>query len=106
MDPKDLKRLERVYEEIATYEAIVQMLEENPGELSHLHLPLARNVLRQHRKTVKCVEEGLPLAASYFTNSPEIFSAMDIHWYHLIAQSFGGGMENPHMMEDLEGADA
>jgi len=105
MDPKDLKRLERVYEEIATYEAIVQMLEENPGELSHLHLPLARNVLRQHRKTVKCVEERLPLAASYFTNSPEIFSAMDIHWYHLIAQSFGGGMENPHMMEDLEGAD-
>jgi benzoyl-CoA reductase subunit B len=105
MDPKDAKRLERVYEEIATYEAIVQMLEENPNELSHLHLPLARNVLRQHKKTVKCVQEGLPLAASYFTNSPEIFSAMDIHWYHLIAQSFGGGMENPHMMEDLEGAD-
>jgi len=105
MDPTDLKRLERVYEEIATYEAIVQMLEENPTELSHLHLPLAQNVLRQHKQTVECVEQGLPLAASYFTNSPEIFSAMDIHWYHLIAQSFGGGMENPHMMEDLEGAD-
>ena len=49
MDPKDEKRLERVFEEIATYEAIVQMLEENPTDLSHLHLPLARNVLLQHK---------------------------------------------------------
>ena len=105
MDPKDEKRLERVFEEIATYEAIVQMLEDNPTDLSHLHLPLARNVLEQHKKTVACIEEGRPLAASYFTNAPEIFSAMDIHWFHLIAQSFGGGMENPHMMEDLEGVD-
>ena len=105
MDPRDEKRLERVFEEIATYDAIVQMLEATPNELSHLHLPLARNVLQQHRRTVACVEEGLPLAASYFTNAPEIFTAMDIHWFHLIAQSFGGGMENPHMMEDLEGAD-
>jgi len=105
MDPRDEKRLERVFEEIATYEAIVQMLEDNPTDLSHLHLPLARNVLLQHKKTVECVEEGKPLAASYFTNAPEIFTAMDIHWFHLIAQSFGGGMENPHMMDDLEGVD-
>ena len=105
MDPKDEKRLERVFEEIATYEAIVQMLEDNPTDLSHLHLPLARNVLLQHRETVECVEKGKPLAASYFTNAPEIFTAMDVHWFHLIAQSFGGGMENPHMMEDLEGVD-
>ena len=105
MDPKDEQRLQRVFEEIATYEAIVQMLEENPNELSHLHLPLARNVLLQHKKTVECVELGKPLAASYFTNAPEIYTAMDIHWFHLIAQSFGGGMENPHMMEDLEGMD-
>jgi len=87
MDPKDKKRLERVFEEIATYEAIVQMLEENPDDMSHLHLPLAQTVLWQHKRTVECVEQGEPLAASYFTNAPEIFTAMDIHWFHLIARS-------------------
>ena len=86
MDPKDEKRLQRVFEEIATYEAIVQMLEANPTEMTHLHLPLARNVLIQHKKTVECVEQGKPLAASYFTNAPEIFTAMDIHWYHIIGE--------------------
>jgi benzoyl-CoA reductase subunit B len=102
MDKELEKGLERVYEEIATYEPIVQMLEENPGEMGHIHLPLAQNVLRQHKETVDCVANGKPLAASYFTNAPEIFTAMDIHWYHAIAQAFGAGIENPHMMDDLE----
>lgn len=106
MDLNKQKGLERVFEEIATYEAIVEMLESNPDEMSHLHLPLAKVVLWQHKKTVECIEKGKPLAASYFTNAPEIHTAMDIHWYHIIAQAFGGGMENPHTMEDLEGVDS
>jgi hypothetical protein len=105
MDPKDEKRLARVFEEIATYTLYEEALTANPGELGHIHLPLVRNVLRQHRETIRCVEEEIPFAASYFTNAPEIYTAMDLHWYHLIAQSFGGGGENIHMMDDLEGAD-
>ncbi len=100
---KDLEKgLERVYEDVATYEGIVQMLEENPSDMNHIHLPLAKNVIRQHQRTIDCVMNGKPLAASYFTNAPEIFTAMDIHWYHAIAQAFAGGIENPHMMDDLE----
>lgn len=105
MDEKDRKGLERVFEEIATYEAIIMGLEAAPNEMTHLHLPLAKMVLWQHQKTVECIEQRKPLAASYFSNCPEIFTAMDIHWYQIIAQSFGGGMENPHIMEDLEGVD-
>ena len=105
MDPRDEQRLARVFEEIATYSLYEEALKANPGDLGHLHLPLVRNVLRQHRETIRCVQEGIPFAASYFTDAPEIFTAMDIHWYHLIAQSFGGGGENIHMMDDLEGAD-
>ena len=105
MDPKDERRLVRVFEEIATYGLYEEALSAGVGELDHIHLPLVRNVLRQHRETVRCVEEGIPFAATYFTDAPEIFTAMDIHWYHLIAQSFGGGGENIHMMEDLEGVD-
>ena len=75
MDPKDRKGLERVFEEIATYEAIIQGLEAAPNEMTHLHLPLAKAVLWQHKKTVECIEEEKPLAATYFTNGPEIFTA-------------------------------
>jgi len=106
MDLKNQKGLERVFEEIANYELIVEMLESSPDEMSHLHLPLAKVVLSQHKKTIECIEQEKPLAASYFTNAPEIHTAMDIHWYTIIAQAFGGGMENPHIMEDLEGVDS
>ncbi|MFO8010535.1 MAG: 2-hydroxyacyl-CoA dehydratase family protein [Dehalococcoidia bacterium] len=105
MDPQDNMGLERVREEIANYEGIRRLLESTPMPMNPVHLPLVKNVLHQHYKTVECVEQGKPLAATYFTNAPEIFTAMDIHWYMAIAQSFGGGGENPHMMEDLEGVD-
>ena len=105
MDAKAEKGLERVYEEIAHYEGIKQILESLPSEMTPIHLPLVENVLAQHLKTVECVQEGKPLAATYFTNAPEIFTALDIHWYQAIAQSFGGGGENPHMMDDLTGVD-
>lgn len=105
MRPEDEQGLARVREEIAHYELIKQLLLENPSELNPIHLPLVENVLRQHYRTIDCIEQGEPLVASYFTNAPEIYTAMDIHWYMPIAQSFGGGGENPHMMEDLDGVD-
>jgi hypothetical protein len=75
MDLKYQKGLERVFEEIANYEAILMILEENPDEWSHLRLPLVKATLWQHKKTVECIEQGKPLAASYFTNAPEIYTA-------------------------------
>jgi hypothetical protein len=105
MDDKTKKTLERVYEEIANYEMIAGLIEENPDGLSHLHRPLVQNVIRQHKATVECVTEGKPLVASYFTNAPELYTAMDLHWYCLISQAFGGGGENPHMLDDLEALD-
>ncbi len=97
--------LQRVYEEIATHEGIIQMLELVPTDMNHLYLPLAQNLLRQHRRTVECIERGEPLTATFYCNAPEIFTAMDIHWYCVSQQLFSGGLENPHLMEDLEGTD-
>jgi benzoyl-CoA reductase subunit B len=104
MDPKTEKQLSRVAEDIATYSLYEEALTASPGDVGHLHLPLIRNIVQQHRRTIECVETGEPLAASYYTNAPEIFTAMDIHWYCLVQWAFGGGVENPHTMEDLDGA--
>jgi len=105
MDAMTEKRLERTRENMANYEAALQFVEATPGELGHLHAQLIKMQVNQHRKTIECVERGEPLVASYFTNAPEIYTAMDLHWYCLIAQSFGGPGENIHMMEDLEACD-
>lgn len=99
------KRLARTREEAANYAVALQFVEAEPGELGHLHAHLLRNMLRIHSRTVECVENGEPLIASYFTNAPEIHTAMDIHWFCLVAQSFGGAGENIHMLEDLEAVD-
>ncbi len=105
MDEKDKKRLSRIFEDIATFTAFEEGLENDPGEMGHIHLPLVRNQLRQFKKTVECVEKGLPIVGSSFTNPPEIFTAMDIRWFFIQQQIWGGAIENPHLLEDLEACD-
>jgi benzoyl-CoA reductase/2-hydroxyglutaryl-CoA dehydratase subunit BcrC/BadD/HgdB len=99
------KGLERTIEEIAQFEAILGLLESNPDELSHLRIPLVRNQLENHRKTVECVTQGEPLLATWYTNAPEICTAMDLHWYCQVAGAFGAAVEGMHTLQDLEGMD-
>ncbi len=94
-------------EEIVLYEPILEVLEQDPGELGHLHIPVLKDVLNRRKSIVECVDKGLPFLASQFTNPVEILTAMDLHWYFTIEQMFaaGGTGGTPHIMEDLEGAD-
>ncbi len=105
MEPKIKKQLERISEEITNAEFAIQILEQEAGEFGHLYIPLLKDLQRQHRKTIECVKQGKPFVASYYTNAPEIYTAMDVHWICILAQSFGGVGENPHLMEDLEAVD-
>ncbi len=103
MDAKQKRSLERINEEIVTYSALAEGLALMPDDMSQkVHLPLVKYIVAQHSKTVEHVEKGLPLVANTFTNPPEIFSAMDIHWFFIFQAAWGGGVENPHLMEDLE----
>jgi len=82
-------------------------LEQNPGEAGHLLIPILRDLIQQHRRTIECVETGEPFFASQYTNPVELLTAMDVHWYFHIQQMFsgsgtGGGL---HIMEDLEAMD-
>jgi benzoyl-CoA reductase subunit B len=99
------KTLERTREEIASFEAILALLQANPDELSHLRIPLVQNRLVDNRRTVECVEQGEPFIATWYTNAPEICTAMDLHWYCQVAGAFGAAVEGLHTAEDLEGMD-
>jgi benzoyl-CoA reductase/2-hydroxyglutaryl-CoA dehydratase subunit BcrC/BadD/HgdB len=97
--------LERTIEEIGRFETILALLENNPDELSHLRIPLVRNQLESKKKILECVEKGEPFLATWYTNAPEICTAMDIPWYCQVAGAFGAAVEGLHTMEDLEGMD-
>ena len=97
--------LQRTIEEIQNYGAILKLLQDNPDEMSHLHVPLVQDRLETAKKTLECVEQGKPFVATWFTNAPEICTAMDLHWYCQVAGAFVAAVESPHTDEDLEGID-
>jgi len=99
------RQLERTIEDVQRFEAILNLLEQNPDEMSHLHVPLVEDRLRHARKTLECVEQGKPFLATWYSNAPEICTAMDLHWYTQVAGAFVAAIESPHATEDLEGVD-
>ena len=107
MDAKKERSLSRIREEMALFEPVAQLLEAQPGEMGHLQLPIIKNILEQHSKTIGCVENDLPFLASQFTNPVEILTAMDVHWYFHVQQLFSASGQGgaPHLAEDLDGAD-
>jgi len=105
MDEKKEKSISRTRETIAAFELALEALKEAHMEMEHIYLPLIETQLKGLRRTVECVEKGLPFFASQYTNPVEILNAMDIHWYFFVEQLVGGNMGNPHLMEDIEAAD-
>ncbi len=107
MDAKKELSLSRIVEEIVFYQPIIEILEQDPGEMGHLQLPILKSLVKQHKKVVECVENDLPFMASQYTNPVEILSAMDIPWYfHLQSMFAGSGTGGSlHIFEDLEAMD-
>ncbi len=105
MDEKKEKSISRTRETIAAFELALEALKQDPGEMGHIYSPLINTQLKGLKRTVECVEKGLPFFASQYTNPVEILNAMDIHWYFFVEQLNSGNMGNPHLMEDIEAAD-
>src|SRR5512137_1757302 len=101
MDAVNERRISRIKEEYELYSGIETALSLNPGEMTHIHLPPIRNILRMHKRTMECVETGEPFLASAFSNPPEILTAMGVHWYFVFSQAFAGGLLKQHIDEDV-----
>ena len=61
MDAKAEKSLSRIREELDLYEPIAAALEVNPGESGHLQIPILKTLIRQHKRTIECMETGVPV---------------------------------------------
>jgi benzoyl-CoA reductase/2-hydroxyglutaryl-CoA dehydratase subunit BcrC/BadD/HgdB len=99
------KGLARTIEDIARFEWMLKLLEDNPDELSHLSIPLVRNQLDMRRRVVECVERDEPFIASWYSNAPEIYTAMDVAWYCQVADALAASILGLGSMKDLEGVD-
>jgi len=100
-----IKSLERTVEDIERYEMIMNFLKDNPNELTHLRVPLVQNQLDNNRTILECAEQNKPFLAAWFTNAPEILTAMDLPWYCQFGGAFGAAVEGPHTLKDLQGID-
>ncbi len=103
MDKKVEKSLSRVRERIAAMESMLEQFARNPTDMTYLYTPVIRNVIRQEKRTIECVESGEPFLASEFTTPVELMTAMDIHWYFHIERVFTTvGIADSHIIEDLD----
>ncbi len=64
MDAVNERRISRVREEYEVYSLLEAGLALNPGEMTHIHLPPIRNIMRINKKTMECVETGEPFLAA------------------------------------------
>jgi benzoyl-CoA reductase/2-hydroxyglutaryl-CoA dehydratase subunit BcrC/BadD/HgdB len=74
-------------------------------DTSHLYVPVIKNILRQERRTIECVETGEPFLATQFTTPVEIMTAMDLHWYFHIERAMTPGITDTQILDDLDGAE-
>jgi benzoyl-CoA reductase subunit B len=107
MNAKKERSISRMREEVETFEPIMDILREDPDEMSKLQLFIIEDLIRNDKSIMECVEQDKPFLASQFTNPPEILTAMDVPFYFHVQQQFaaGGTGGSPHTIEDLEEMD-
>lgn len=71
------------------------------GEINRLVL---KAVLDKYDEIIDCAEGGKPFIASYFTNAPEIYTAMDVPWWIFLQTPFLG-ISAPLIDDDIDGAE-
>jgi benzoyl-CoA reductase/2-hydroxyglutaryl-CoA dehydratase subunit BcrC/BadD/HgdB len=101
---KRVRGLKRIREEIDWYKATLKELDKLPTDETKLWTPLMMAQLEQYDKTVRCVEEGKSLLASYWSICPEVYKAMDIHFFGIQGHHFQQSQAR-FVMRDLEECD-
>jgi benzoyl-CoA reductase/2-hydroxyglutaryl-CoA dehydratase subunit BcrC/BadD/HgdB len=71
-----------------------------PVKEVELQMPLFNALVEDIERTIRCVERGENLLVSWYCNGPEIYAAMDLHWYSLTSP-----ISAANLLKDLEQAD-
>jgi hypothetical protein len=99
------KGLRRIREDLEWSAALLKDIEKLPHEETKLWKPRLRAQIEECEKTIDCVEEGKPLLASYWSICPELYRAMDIHYFCIQGHHFQPSQAD-FVMDDLEACDA
>jgi benzoyl-CoA reductase subunit B len=107
MDAKKERSISRMREEVATFEPVLDLLRDDPDEMSKLQYFILESLVRNDKSIIECVEQDKPFLANQFTNPVEICTAMDVPFYFHVQQQFaaGGTGGSIHTLEDLEEMD-
>ena len=107
MDAKKERSISRMREEVAQFEPVLDLLRDDPDEMSQLQYFIVESLVRNDKTIIECVEQDKPFLANQFTNPVEICTAMDVPFYFHVQQQFaaGGTGGSTHTLEDLEEMD-
>lgn len=100
------KALESLYKQLESQQAAMEFAEMLQDKQINLQLPLLEATIENTKRTIECIEKDLPLLQSWYFYGPEIYAAMDLHWYSLLASGmFGRMLGSDQLMKDLEETD-
>ena len=81
MDAKKERSISRMREEVAQFEPVLDLLRDDPDEMSQLQYFILESLVRNDKTIIECVEQDKPFLANQFTNPVEICTAMDVPFY-------------------------
>jgi len=100
------KALKALYKQLESQQAAMEFAKLLEDEQIKLQLPMLQATIENTKRTIECIEKDLPLLQSWYFYGPEIYTAMDLHWYSLLASGmFGRMLGGDQLMHDLEETD-
>jgi len=96
----DRYRIERDW-----FQFLCSALDQAPDELSQLSSEVTKITTERYDQIINCAEEGKPFIMGYFCAAPEIYEAMGLPWYMVMATPFLAASA-PYLTDDIDAAEA
>lgn len=97
------KELERYRQERDWFKYLCSLLEQDPSELSQLSSEVTKVTIERYEEIIRCAEEDKPFIMGYFCAVPEIYEAMGLPWYMIMASPFLAASA-PYLLDDIDAA--
>ncbi len=95
----------RYKEERDYFSFLSDILAQAPDDISQLSHEITDVTVERYDQIMRCAEEGKPFIAGYFCAAPEIYEAMGLPWYMIMATPFLAASA-PYLLEDIDAAEA
>jgi benzoyl-CoA reductase subunit B len=98
------KGLERFYKACETWRSLLRDLRGEPvDKQNRLLMGVLSLLLEKDEQTIQCAVEGKPFLSSWYASAPEIYAAMDLHYFNSVDNILQHLYANN--LQDLEACD-